>query len=547
MIVAPESPLLKYSAIELSNALHSRQVTAVDLMLATLHRIDDINPQINAVISLQPNRDRLMEEARRADKLLDDKAAKNNNHDDDASDSFAAAYSDDDWLRGIPMAIKDLEHAQGFPTTKGCPLYGTYNNNNDDDSTPSSSWHFDNQAQDAPYVHRLRTAGAIIIAKTNTPELGCGCHSYNPIFGTTVNPVDMSKTAGGSSGGAGAALASNMFCALDGSDMMGSLRNPAGWNSLYSLRPTVEWMEEVEEDDGVDDVYLDDDELDANDEDKEVEMPWPMSTIGPMARCPEDLAMLLQTMIPNEKMELFDATSVIDQSSEQLSQIVKGTTIGWLADWGGEYPMEDGVLQQCSDALDVFKKGHVDIQHVATPPFSSKELWDAWISIRSHLICNSLHEQIGGDRCDVLRTLKERGVKAEVIYECERGFELSKEQIRAHLQTVQAWSKCAQHEFRSNYDFLALPSSQTFPFDASLDWPKSIEGKKMDTYHRWMEVMAPVTLLGLPCVTIPAGNDRRNSRGLPIGVQIFGPKGCDAKLLQLACWYSRYLNGDLPC
>ncbi len=526
MIVAPES-ILKYSAIELSHALHSRQVTAVDLMHATLHRIDAINPQINAVVSLDHNRDRLMEEARRADKLLDDVAAKNK--DGDSSDSFAVSC--DDWLRGIPMAIKDLKDAQGFPTTKGCPLYGTYDNNDDANST---SWHFDNQAEDAPYVSRLRTAGAIIIAKTNVPELGCGCHSHNPIFGTTVNPVDKSKAAGGSSGGAGAALASNMFCALDGSDMMGSLRNPAGWNSLYSLRPTVEWMEEDEVVGGGEDV------LDGDKNDK-VEMPWPMSTIGPIARCPEDLAMLLQTMIPNEKKDLIHATSVLDQSSEQLSQIVKGTTIGWLADWGGDYPIENGVLQHCKDALDVFKKGHVDIQHVATPPFSSKELWNSWISIRSHLIFNSLHDQIGGDRCDVLPTLKERGVKAEVIYECERGLEFTKEQIHAHLRTVQAWSKCAEKEFQTNYDFLALPSSQMYPFDASLDWPKSIAGKTMDTYHRWMEIMVPVTLLGLPCVTIPAGN---GCGGLPIGVQIFGPKGCDAKLLQLACWYRRYLKGD---
>ena len=515
MIVAPES-LLKYSAIELSRALHLRQVTAVDLMQETLHRIDDINLQINAVISLEPNRGRLMEEARRADKLLDDMAV---NDDDDDLDSIV---KNNDWLRGIPMAIKDLEDAQGFPTTKGCPLYGSYNEE-------SASWHFINQIEDAPYVHRLRRAGAIIIGKTNTPELGCGCHSYNPIFGTTVNPADISKAAGGSSGGAGAALASYMFCTLDGSDMMGSLRNPAGWNSLYSLHPTVEWMAE--------EVELADNDVD----DRQVKMPWPMSTIGPMGRCPEDLVMLLQTMMPAERTELFDAKSVLNQSSEQLSQIVEGKTIGWLADWAGAYPMEAGLLEQCRESLDVFKKGNADVQYVATPPFSSKEFWDAWTTIRSHLIFNSLHEQIGGDRCDVLPTMKKRGVKAEVIYECERGFEFTNEQIHACLRTVKAWSKCADNEFQCKYDFLALPSSQTYPFDASLDWPKEIAGKKMDSYHRWMEVMVPVTLLGLPCVTIPAGN---GSRGLPIGVQIFGPKGCDAELLQLACWYHRRTRGD---
>eukprot|EP00986_Skeletonema_menzelii_P002466 scaffold669_cov69-Skeletonema_menzelii.AAC.1 len=122
--------------------------------------------------------------------------------------------------------------------------------------------------------------------------------------------------------------------------MMGSLRNPAGWNSLYSLRPTVEWMaEEVE--------------LAHNDaDDRQVKMPWPMSTIGPMGRCPEDLVMLLQTMMPAERTELFDAKSVLNQSSEQLSQIVEGKTIGWLADWAGAYPMDAGLLEQCRESLD---------------------------------------------------------------------------------------------------------------------------------------------------------------------------------------------------
>ena len=147
MIVAPES-FLKFSAIELSLALRSRQVSAVDLMTETLLRIDTINPKINAIVSLA-NRDRLMEEARRADELLDDIAAV---ADDDNLDSVVS----NDWLRGIPMAIKDLEDAQGFPTTKGCPLYGIYKNESD-------SWHFENEIEDAPYVHRLRKAGAIII------------------------------------------------------------------------------------------------------------------------------------------------------------------------------------------------------------------------------------------------------------------------------------------------------------------------------------------------------------------------------------------------
>ena len=513
MIIAPES-VLKYSAIELSQALHSRQVSAVDLMRHTLNRIDTINPQINAVVSLEQNRSKLMEKARLADELLDHSAAEKNSVDQNSYETS------DHWLRGIPIAIKDLEDAQGFPTTKGCPLFGTY-------SDESNTWHFDDQIDDAPYVQRLRDAGAIIIAKTNTPELGAGCHSYNPIFGTTVNPIDTTKAAGGSSGGAGAALASYLFCALDGSDMMGSLRNPAGWNKLYSLRPTVEWMEEVDNDD--------DDDYDDNGIYK-VEMPWPMSTTGPMARCPNDLAMMLQTMMPTTKKELFDATSIMSQNSKELLGILKDKKICWLADWGGDYPMEDGVLQQCKKSLDIFKQGHIDVQCLSSPPFSSKDLWDAWTTIRSHLIFNSLYEEIGGDRADVLHILKERGVKAEVLYECKRGYKFTKKEIHSCLRIVQAWSKSAE-ELCNRYDFLALPSSQTYAFDACIHWPKTIAGKKMDTYHRWMEVMIPVTLLGLPCVTIPA---TIKPGGSPIGVQIFSSKGSDAMLLQLASWYSRY-------
>ena len=416
------------------------------------------------------------------------------------------------------MAIKDLEDAKGFPTTKGSPLFRTINAT----------------VEDAPYVQRLRNAGAIIIGKTNVPELGMGCHTYNPLFGTTFNPMDTTKAAGGSSGGAGAALASYLFCALDGSDMMGSLRNPAGWNGLYSLRPTVEWMEEEEaaaeaaEEENVDDDCY------------KVKMPWSMSTIGPMSRCPEDLAMMLHTMMPTQRTGLsFNAMSILDESDDDLHRFMEGKRIGWLADWGGNYPMESGILQQCKEALDKFTTGNiVHIQHIEKPPFSSKELWEAWIDIRSYLITNSLHDHIGGDRRDILPILKERGVKAEVIYEYKRGLELTNEQIHAHLKTVTAWSDCAQDLFCS-YDFLALPSSQTYPFDASLDWPKVIAGRKMDTYHRWMEVMVPVTLLGLPCVTIPASTSTQ-----PIGVQIFGPKGSDAKLLKLARWYSRSLKGE---
>jgi len=153
--------------------------------------------------------------------------------------------------------------------------------------------------------------------------------------------------------------------------------------------------------------------------------------------------------------------------------------------------------------------------------------------IRSSKIFNSLLERIGCARDEVVPTLTESGVKSEAIWECERGVSLTQRQLEDAINTISKWSLCAEELFES-YNYLALPSSQVYPFDASIDWPKSIAGAKMDTYHRWMQVMVPVTLLGVPCVTIPAGN---GTTGLPVGIQIFAKKGDDAELIRLARWY----------
>jgi len=379
----------------------------------------------------------------------------------------------------------------------------------------------------------LRYAGAIIIGKTNAPEIGMGCHSYNTIHGTTLNPYNLSVSAGGSSGGAAAALASNMLVLSDGSDMMGSLRNPAGWNNLYSIRSTAGWMKES----------IDGEADDSTESD--IELPYPTSTVGPMARCPEDLAMFLETILPEEQRTDFDASAVIDKSLEDLNLLVKRSKIGWLADWGGSLPFEDGVLSHCKRRLDLFdSKGGASIECLSDAPFPNDDLWDSWMVIRSHKIFNSLHERIGCDVDEVIPTLKACHVKPEAIWECEQGECLTRQQLELALEKAHDWSAVAETLFQS-YDFLALPSSQVYPFDASIDWPKSIAGKKMDTYHRWMNVMVPVTLLGAPCVTIPAGIG--STSGLPMGIQIFAKKGKDVQLLQLARWYCRNfeMNIDL--
>lgn len=307
--------------------------------------------------------------------------------------------------------------------------------------------------------------------------------------------------------------------------MMGSLRNPAGWNNLYSLRPTSEWMEDANEDT----------------EEEGIQLPYPISSVGPMARCPEDLAMFLETILPEEKTG-FAASVVLEQSAEELDALVKTSTIGWLNDWGGALPFEDGVLAHSGDALKTFvDKGGASIKSFEEAPFSNDDLWNAWMTIRSHKIFNSLHERIGCGADDVLPTLKARGVKPEAIWECERGKSLTKEQLQYAVDKVRDWSLCTDELFKT-HDFLALPSSQMYPFDASIEWPKSIAGVKMDTYHRWMNVMVPVTLLGVPCVTVP----HQQSSSLPMGLTIFSKKGNDSQLLQLARWYHQNSIATCP-
>ena len=448
-----------------------------------------------------------MEEARKADIELD----------------AAAANTDSNievgWLLGIPLAIKDLEDVKGLPTTKGSPLRSIEKSEGEDGEESYGYFGnliiYKNEIEDEPFVGRLRDAGAIIIGKTNVPELGMGCHSYNNIHGTTRNPKDLSLSAGGSSGGAAAAVASHMLSICDGSDMMGSLRNPAGWNKLYSLRPTAGMTEEEGDESNI--------------------LPYPISTVGPIARDPLDLAMYLQTILPERQQTHFEASEVINSSMSDLDTLVESSKIGWLGDWGGSLPYEDGVLSHCKRSLDLFpSKGDANIVCISTAPFPSDQLWNAWMTIRSSHIWRTLKEQIGCDESELISTLKARGVKREAVWECELGITKTLQDLEHAKQIVEDWALCSDELFNT-YDFLALPSSQVYPFDAGIDWPKTIGNKKMNEYHRWMEVMCPVTLLGAPCVTLPAAVDITSEQ--MIGIQVFAQAGKDASLLSLARWY----------
>ena len=451
--------LIWHSALALSDALARRAISAREVMQATLARIDTVNPDLNAIVSLRDG-DALLAEA-----------------------EAAGAGSRKGWLHGIPIAIKDLANAAGLPTSMGSPLFAGQV-----------------AAADDIMVARLRAAGAIIIGKTNTPEFGLGSHTFNPVHGVTSNPYAQNRSSGGSSGGAAVALAAGMLSVADGSDMMGSLRNPAGWNNVYGMRPT--WGLVPSEPKG--EMFL-----------------HQLATNGPMARCPRDLAALLDTMAGPDPRQPHGRAQAA--SLPQLDTHADGARIGWLADWDGAYAMEQGILDLCAAALHQMQDlgCTVDLLHA---PFSRDALWQSWVQLRQFAVAGNLGPLAEAD--DTARHLKETA-----RWEVEGGMALRAADVQQASVIRSDWFSRTVDLF-DEYDVLALPTAQMWPFDKTLDYPREIAGQGMDTYHRWMEVVIPASLIGLPVVAIPVGFG--GPVDLPMGLQLIGPRGSDARLLALA-------------
>ncbi len=460
--------LTQLSASDLSAMIAARSVGPSEIMAAFLDHIGRTNPEINAVVSLR-DRDALMAQARAAD---------------DAPRRG--------WLHGMPFAVKDLCATKGLRTTWGSPLFA--------DHIPDA---------DDLLAARLRAAGAIFIGKTNVPEWGQGSHSFNPVFGFTRNPYDRARTAGGSSGGAAAALAARLVPVADGSDMMGSLRNPAAFCNIYGFRPSYGLVPG----DAQGDTFL-----------------ATLSTEGPMGRTVEDVARLLQVIAGENADVPFGRKA--EPYGDILHADLRGMRIGWLSDWGGAYPMEPGILAQCETGLRVLEDLGATIEPMP-PPFSAPALWQSWTTLRCMLNANAL-AAIYDDPAQRALT------KPETIWEIESGRGLSAAQVHAASVIRSEWYAMAARMFHT-YDAVILPSAQVWPFPVEWRWPRSISDQTMDTYHRWMEVVIPVSLIGVPCLSVPVGFD---PQGLPMGMQIAGPVGADAKVLAIGQAY--HLATDWP-
>lgn len=405
----------------------------------------------------------------------------------DARDADVAAGRPVGPLHGLPQAIKDLASTKGLRTTFGSPLFA--------DFVPPA---------DSVSVERIRAAGAIIIGKTNTPEFGLGSHTYNPVFGVTRNAYAPDRTAGGSSGGTAVALATRMLPVADGSDFGGSLRNPAAFNNIFGFRPSQGRVPNAP----ALESYLSQ-----------------LGYEGPMGHNVEDLALLLSVQAGYDARAPLSLDGGDHRYAEHLNADPRGKRIAWLADLGGHLAMEPGILDLCGQGLALLRDLGCTVEPV-TPAFDFEKLWQAFITLR--------HVSVGGKLRPLYDDPAKRALlKPEAQWEIEGGFRRSAYDVYAASEVRTAWYGAVLKLFEA-YDFLVLPTAQVFPFPIAETWPREIAGRPMDSYHRWMEVVAPVTLAGCPAMSVPVGFD---ARGLPMGMQIVGRPRGDLSVLQLARAY----------
>lgn len=453
----PPSDIVFLTATEMAARIRARDLSAREVMAAHLAHIERVNPTVNAIVTRLP--ERALAAARAADE----------------AQAHGAPLGP---LHGLPIAHKDLVPTQGIRTTFGSPIFA--------DFVPD---------EDALIVERIRAAGAITIGKTNTPEFGAGSQTFNPVFGATLNPYDLSKTCGGSSGGAAVALACGMLPLADGSDMGGSLRNPANYCNVVGLRPSP----------GRVPLYP---SLTA----------WsPLSVEGPMARTVADAALLLSVMAgpdPRDPLSIETPGAVF---AHGLDRDFQGVRLAWSRDLGG-LPVDSRVTGVIDAQRGTFEALGCVVED-ATPGFDGAD--EAFKTFRAWQF-----ELARGELLDAHRDQ----MKDTVVWNIEAGRRVTGPQLgRAERLRAALIQRVAR--FMADYEFLILPVSQVPPFDVTTLYITEINGVAMETYIDWMRSCYFVSILGLPAISVPCGF---TSDGLPVGVQIVGRRHADRAVLQLA-------------
>ena len=450
------SELLFSSARELSELLTTRKLSSRELLDASLAQIDRVNPSLNAIVT------------------VDREGAYANA---DAVDARRAAGQPTSPLAGLPIAMKDLEPVKGMRTTMGSPIF--------------KDWVPD---YDTLMVERFRAHGLTLLGKTNTPEFGLGSQTFNAVFGATKNPWDMTKTCGGSSGGAAVSVASGMLPFADGSDMGGSLRNPANFCGVVGLRPSP----------GRVPTY------------PSINVWGTLGVMGPIARTAEDAAWLLSVQAGDDPRAAMGRCGDPTVFREPLDRDFNGVRIAWSPTLGG-LPVEKGVREALQQSLKRFEAIGAIVEE-AEP--------DLGIADNAFQVMRALHmvNSLGGHYKNHKALLKDTAV-----WNIEQGLKLTGEQI-AEAQAQQ--SKCFERmqRFLTKYEYFICPVNQVLPFDLGTPYPTMINGKALDTYLDWMMSACRITMTSHPAASAPIAF---SDTGLPVGMQIVGRYGCEREVLQL--------------
>ena len=437
--------------------LDSGKVSSRELLAAHLRRIEEVNPELNAIVTLTP------EIAHQRALAADDAQAK--------GESLGL-------LHGLPIAHKDITDTAGVLTTMGSPIYK--------DRVPE---------KDDLIVERIRNAGAIMVGKTNTPEFGAGSQTFNEVFGVTSNPYDTSKTCGGSSGGAAVALAARMLPIADGSDLGGSLRNPASFRNVVGFRPSGGRVPTVP----TSNLWM------------------PMATKGPMARTVSDISLFMQAIAGPHQLAPSSNIESPEIFSGSLERNFEGTTVAWSPDLGG-LPVDPAVRTALASVPDRLSNLGCEVVEKWPDLSDAPEIFQ---TLRAEIFAHSY--------ASLLKTHRDQ-LKATVIWNAEKGLAMSmKDHGEACFKQAQMFAEL-QH-FMADIDFLACPVTQVPPFSKEIEYPKEIEGIRFDTYIDWMRSCSDITTTTHPAISVPAGF---TPEGLPVGLQIVGKSRDDRSVLELA-------------
>jgi amidase len=445
------------TATELVRRIRSGELSAKEVMEAHLAQIEQVNPKVNAIVTYLP------EQAMRGAGAADDTLAR--------GEQVGP-------LHGLPVAHKDLVATKGIRTTYGSPIYK--------DFIPD---------EDALIVQRLKRSGAVTVGKTNTPEFGAGSQTFNEVFGETLNPYDLGRTCGGSSGGAAVALACGMIPIADGSDLGGSLRNPASYCNVVGFRPSPGRVPSWPAAAGW----------------------YPLSVQGPMARTVEDVALMLSAIAGPDPRSPISIAEPGERFSRPLGRDFKDVRLAWSPDMGG-LPMDPKVTQVIEGQKGVFESLGCIVEESAPDFTDADEIFQVLRAFRFELLFGHL-----------LNEHRDK-MKDTVIWNIEAGIDLTGPRIgRAEVKKTELFHRLRQ--FMEKYSFLILPVSQVPPFDVKQRYVTEINGVKMETYIDWMKSCYYISVTGHPAVSVPCGF---TPDGLPVGVQIVGRHQDDWGVLQLA-------------